>query len=378
MEILEEREKCTGCGACVNSCPKGCISFKLNKDGFYYPVVNDKECVLCNKCKAVCPILNEQKKHSSLTLYSAYSMDNDSILHSSSGAIFPLIAKHIIDLQGVVFGAAFSQDFTKVEHVCVQRVEDVVKLQSSKYVQSDIGLSYRLAKQFLDDGRYVLFSGTPCQIAGLYSYLGNKEYERLFTQDIICFGIPSPFVWEKYVKEIKSKYGDISYVNFRDKSTCWQDSCVKIGNYVAKKSEDYYMKSFLERYNVRESCFNCKFRDRHRISDITLADFWGIEEVSPRMYNKNGTSMIFVHSNKGEILFNAIKDKIVSNIEDADNSLRNNIRIEKNMDPNIDREEFLKHIKKYSVEKSYKLCNKEKRQSIIEKIKIKAKGMFGR
>ena len=201
MIQITEKSKCTGCHACVNACPKNCIGMVSDEEGFLYPEIRQTECVNCGKCEKVCPLLNGKTKNpDALQIgYAAYNKDETIRLKSSSGGIFTLLAEWIIQQGGVVVGAAMTEDCKSVQHTIAETIEDLENLRGSKYLQSTIGTIFKTVKKYLDSGRLVLFTGTPCQIGGLYSYLG-KEYDNLYTQDLICHGVPSPLIWKNYVE----------------------------------------------------------------------------------------------------------------------------------------------------------------------------------
>ena len=228
MIEIENKTKCSGCHACANACPKNCISMTSDEEGFWYPQVDKSKCIDCGLCEKICPIIHKWQPDNSrtTTAMAAINTNEEIRLKSSSGGLFTLIAENIIDQGGVVFGAAFTDDFKSVRHICVDNIADLDKLRGSKYVQSKIGDTYKQAKEYLDSGRKVLFTGTPCQLGGLYSYL-RKPYENLFTQDIICHGVPSPMVWERYVdfREKKSA-SSTQRMFFRHKKYGWKTFAV--------------------------------------------------------------------------------------------------------------------------------------------------------
>lgn len=281
IEIIQ-KEKCSGCHGCVNACPKHCITMHPDTEGFWYPQINKEQCIACGLCEKVCPIIrkNESDDHFTTKAMAAINQDEEIRLKSSSGGVFTLIAEEIIKQGGAVFGAAFSEDFKSVHHICVDTVEGLDKLRGSKYVQSRIGDTYKQAKAFLEEGKKVLFTGTPCQISGLYAYLA-KPYENLYTQDLICHGTPSPMVWKKYVEYREQKAASKTQrMFFRHKQYGWKTYAVlfEFANntaYGKTLHEDAFMKVFLSNICLRPSCYACSFKTLHRESDLTLADFWG-------------------------------------------------------------------------------------------------------
>lgn len=247
-------------------------------------------------------------------------------MESSSGGIFTLISELVIQSGGVVFGAEFDENYN-VRHSYVDNMEDLQKFRGSKYVQSTIGNSYYDVKKFLEQGRQVLFSGTPCQIAGLKRYL-RKDYDNLICQDIVCHGVPSTYVWEHYKKFIANGRR-ISGVKFRDKSTGWKTYSLQIdfddgSSYNDIGNENSYIKGFVKDFYLRPSCYECKYKTLHRESDITLADFWGIEANEPELDDNKGTSLIFINSDKGRITFEDIKKDIVFKILDIKKAITHN------------------------------------------------------
>ncbi len=314
MIEINNKSKCSGCQSCYNACPKHCIEMKSDEEGFLYPSIDTSACINCGKCEKVCPILNgKTESPSALQIgYAAYNKDDVIRFKSSSGGIFTLLAEYIIRHGGVVFGAAMTDDCKGVHHIIVESVDDLEKLRGSKYVQSSIEDTYKTAKQMLDLGKFVLFTGTPCQIGGLISYLG-KEYENLYTQDIICHGVPSPLVWKEYVEIINTNDPNPQKVSFRDKTTGWKSYSVKIDYknkiYKSLASDDLYINGFLADIYLRPSCYECAFKTVNRQSDITLADFWGINNIHPKMDDNKGTSFVWLHTQKGKTLFENVIDK---------------------------------------------------------------------
>ncbi len=328
--MLNLRNNCCGCQACYNKCPKNAIEMIEDEKGFKYPKVNKEKCINCGLCEKVCPILNNNKIENNPKAYACINKDEEIRMQSTSGGIFTLLASAIIKRGGVVFGAAFNNEFG-VYHTYSETTEDLKKFRSSKYLQSDIQLSYKKAKELLDDGRYVLFTGTPCQIEGFKSFLLGKEYDNLYLQDIICHGVPSPLVWKKYKeyreKKANSKLGKMS---FRSKeNTTWEEYHVNMkfennSNYDINHNDDAYMKAFLKHLSLRESCTDCKFKKNNRISDITLADLWGIKNVKPELNDEKGTSLVIVNSTKGQELMNEIRELMICEEVDFQKAITGN------------------------------------------------------
>ena len=220
MITIFDKTNCCGCGACSNICPKSCITMQADEEGFLYPKINKKTCINCGLCEKICPILNKPKTYQILQCYAAKHKNSKIKLKSSSGGIFTALAENILKEGGVVFGAAFDKDWN-VRHTFCKNLNDLDKLRRSKYVQSDIGLTYRQTKDFLDKECKVLFTGTPCQIAALRNFLG-KEYENLLTAELFCHGVPSPTVWQKFLEENTQK-NRIKAIDFRHKRLGWNE-----------------------------------------------------------------------------------------------------------------------------------------------------------
>lgn len=314
MINIEEKNKCCGCHACFNICPKNAIEMIEDEKGFKYPQIDENECINCGLCEKVCPILNKRKITNKPKSYACINKDEGIRKKSSSGGIFTLIAEEIINRGGVVFGAKFDNDFNVI-HSYTNNKEELYKLRGSKYVQSIIGDNYKIVKSFLEEGKYVLFTGTPCQVEGLYAFL-QKDYDNLYTEDIICHGVPSPKAWKKYKEELeKQNNSKIKTMNFRDKSDGWMTYCLNYefensNSYKEVNSKSNYMQAFLKDLSIREACYDCKFKTKNRKSDITLADFWGIQNIKPEMNDNKGTSLVIVNSLKGVDLFERIKERI--------------------------------------------------------------------
>ena len=371
MFEITDKNKCTGCMACLNVCPKNCISAGQNFEGFIIPVVDAFKCVKCLRCRNVCPINNKTKITVDRTAYAACSDKEEIRLKSSSGGMFSVFAEYVLNQGGVVFGAAYSNDRKRAEHIFVDSVGDLEKLRESKYVQSDISFSFKAAKRFLDDGKNVLFSGTPCQIAGLKSYL-KKEYDNLITLDIICHGVPSPKVWKEYVKYKENEYGSrCTAVSVRDKSEGWNKYSYKMefeNGAVFKElaRDNYYNKAFLSNIDLRNSCYNCEFKAGKSGSDITLADFWGIEEICSDMNDNKGTSLILINTVVGQKIFVSIKEDIKYEVVDFEIALSQNQSYYVSAKKNKKRKKFFKSLDKNGVKFS---MEKYTRSSCLHKIK---------
>lgn len=317
MINIQDRSQCCGCSACLHICPKHSISFKEDKEGFLYPEIDTKTCVDCGLCEKVCPVINQNDERLPLKVFAAKHPDDEIRMSSSSGGIFTLLAEQIIDEGGVVFGAKFNENW-EVVHDFAETKEGLIPFRGSKYVQSRIGDAYVNAESFLKSGRKVMFTGTPCQIAGLKKYL-RKEYENLLAVDFVCHGVPSPMVWRKYLEEEFARQGEagkntvltsskdipvLTGINFRDKSTGWKKysfvlSFSKASDAGEQNSvlssvfyENPYMNAFLANLSLRPSCYACPAKSGKSRADITIGDFWGIENIRPDIDDDKGVSLI--------------------------------------------------------------------------------------
>lgn len=322
IQILD-KSQCCGCTACVSICPKQCITMREDEEGFLYPVVDSSHCIDCNLCKKVCPELYPKEMREPLHVYAAKHKNEQVRLASSSGGIFTLLAEKIIDEGGVVFGVRFNNNWDVV-HDYTETMEGLAVFRGSKYVQSYMGDCYLKAKSFLEQGRKVMFTGTPCQIAGLKNLL-RKDYDNLLTVDVVCHGVPSPKVWQVYLDEIARKGGknsvlshpivektEINHIDFRSKSIGWKKYSFALTlskatadgekNTVLLSSiftENPYMNAFLSNLSLRPSCYDCPAKSGKSGSDITIADFWGIEDVLPEFDDDKGISLVLSYSEKG-------------------------------------------------------------------------------
>ena len=295
--------KCTGCFACAQKCPRGCISIVQDKEGFLSPEIDTTRCIQCEMCEKACPQLNPQPLQEPKAAYAAKIKDDLLLINSTSGGVFALAARTILRDGGVVFGVAMD-DKGIAETVYIEDEAHIYRLQSSKYVQAYVGDTYIQAKKFLDEGREVLFSGTPCQIAGLYGYLG-KAYERLYTVDIVCHGVPSQELYSAYRKYLEGKKKQrLKTWRFRDKSS--DEGWAKIDRLGFEKKIVYqremldpYTRSFLEGINFRESCYQCSYARGERPGDLTLGDYWGIQKEHPAFFSTKGVSCVLAMTEKG-------------------------------------------------------------------------------
>ena len=365
MIEITKKENCTGCHACYNICPRKCITMKFDNEGFLYPVVDTEKCIGCNLCEKACPIIHQERVENEPVAYGCYNKNEEVRKASSSGGVFTLISELVIESSGVVFGAGFDGDYN-VKHSYVDNTEQLGKFRGSKYVQSKIGDTYKQVKEMLENGRVVLFTGTPCQIGGLKAYLG-KDYNNLICQDIVCHGVPSQYVWQHY-KKLICKDRKLVNMSFRDKSTGWKRYSLKFdfedgSSYEEVGNENAYIKGFVNNLYLRPSCYKCAYKTLHRQSDITLADFWGIEGMLPNLDDDKGTSLIFINSKKGQKIFEKIKDKIQYREVDIEKSIEFNPCAVKSCKSNKSRNQFIDNYKESNFNELIDIMIKVKKKS---------------
>lgn len=365
--------RCTICQACSNICPKDCIDVKFLKEEFYYPVIDKENCINCGACEKVCPVLNPLELYQPLKkAYAGINKNSNERLKSSSGGLFTVLANCILEENGVVCGAAFDKGF-QVNHKIIDNKADLAKLRGSKYVQSNTKYIFKEIKKYLKINKKVLFTGCPCQVAGLKKFLG-KGYQNLFTVDFICHGIPSQNTFDRYIKFLQNVYkSKIIEFLFRDKTKGWHTSSVKVtfenGKVYTKFiTEDMYMRGFLNNLYCKQSCYNCLFRNHKSGSDITLADYWGAEIEEREMDDNKGLSLIIINSIKGEMLKDNIKKMSILKLTKYDNAIKYNQSIIISSPVSIDRNKFLNLSEQDKYDDIFiKLCKEKNSKVLIRK-----------
>lgn len=371
-------KECMVCEACVNICPQKCININTEIATVNYPIIDEDKCINCGMCEKVCPIISKFECNSENNkVYAAMNLDNYIKQQSSSGGIFSLIAEEFLNNNGYVSGVTFDNSF-KSKHIIIDDVKDLYLIRGSKYLQSENNYVYSEIKNILNSGKQVLFSGCPCQVAGLKSYL-QGDYDNLTTVDIICHGIPSQRIFKEYVRILEKKYrSKIASVNFRDKSTGWHNSSIKItfeNNKEYKKLiiDDIYMKGYFQNIILKESCYRCKYRSFKSGSDITLGDFWGAEILHNDVDYEKGLSIIIINSNKGNLLFNKVKHNMFIKESNIQEGYRYNKCLYNSPEKNKKREDFFKEVDKNGYEEAfYKMCKDEAYITIKKVIRRKA------
>ncbi len=349
MIIITDKQKCCGCSACEEVCPRKCISMLPDSEGFQYPSVDAGKCIGCGLCERVCPVLksscdqnvssrSEGSKEEITQRIVLESKDkpkscvgfikNDGVRNdSTSGGVFSALAYHIIALGGVVIGARFNGKF-EVEHWIAESKSEIGQFRGSKYVQSKQDGIYLEVKKLLDEGRWVLYSGTPCQAAGLRTYLHSKEYEKLIIVDIFCHGVGSPLYWQEYLKYVsKAHKKSIKRIKFREKTYGYNSACLAIyfsdGSSIKKgHDEDHYWAAFSKSMIFRPICYACPFKTlKHEYSDFSIGDFWDTTGLTQEYKDANGCSLVLIQSVKGMSLLREIKTSISFSDIDLQNAL---------------------------------------------------------
>lgn len=355
------KDNCYGCSACLNICPNNAIEMQENEEGFKYPVIN-KNCTNCGLCKKVCPHLAGNFENNSNPKCFAFMASDDIRMKSSSGGAFPVLAKYFIERGGYVAGAVYNENI-EVQHIISNKLEDIEKMRNSKYFQSNINNCYLETKKILENNGLVLFTGTPCQIAGLKSFL-RKDYTNLYCVDIICHGVPSPKVFRKYIKEkLKNKDEKWLSTNFRDKSNeFWSKLTITTKTTITTTRDsaqnDVFMRAFLSNMCLRKTCTNCKFQTIPRQGDITIGDFWGIWKYDKNLNDEKGTSAVLNNNQKGKFLIDILKEnaKCFKSVP-LKYALKGNPCLTSSSIAHNARNLFFKLLQKFSIEKAFNICN---------------------
>lgn len=371
---IKNKNECTGCRACEKLCPMGCINMKEEAEGFIYPHIDEKKCANCGICKNRCPQKSKIEEKTTKVL-AIKSKDSEVYKKSSSAGMAYLLAKKVIENDGVVFGCAYNKEMIPIQ-MMVNDIDNLQKLRGSKYVFSNTLNTYQEAKEYLENHIKVLYIGTPCQIGGLLSFLGRK-YDNLFTIDIVCHGVPSAKLFKKYIEYLEKVYKKkvINY-EFRNKEKArWGEFVSKITfddntfEYV-NANDDLYYSNFLKGTDYRESCYKCKYANLNRVGDITLGDFWGIENIEPEFYSEKGVSLVLINNIKGEKLLNEVNQFVFISEKKEIHAMEKNHNLYAPTTRTIKRNTIYKGIDKYDtkifIEKNLKERNYGKK--ILKKI----------
>lgn len=360
MITIINKEDCCGCNACTVICPEQCISMQNDKEGFFYPLVDKEKCIDCGLCEDICPIMNKREENidrfKKPIVYAAYNSNNAVRLDSTSGGIFSALADKFFNKGEYVSGAIYNFDHT-VSHIVTNDPNKLTELRSSKYLQSFTDNSFREVKKILEADRKVLFCATPCQISGLYNYIG-KDYENLITCDFICRGVNSPKVFIKYMDMLERQHKAKAFkIKFKDKTYGWHRFSMKVDfengkSYCKDRYNDPFFIGYLQNGNfARPSCYSCQFKGFPRKSDITLGDFWGIENFDPTMDQDLGTSLVMVNSEKGKVFYESLGASIISKKFTLEQAAKENAAMNNSLKASRNnRIEFFEDLDKYHFE----------------------------
>ena len=313
MKFYTENAACCGCGACADACPKDAVHMVQDREGFRYPEVDEAKCVSCGRCRQVCPLPRPVPEAVEHTYFGAQAKDDAIRFASSSGGLFPILAQYVLDRQGVVFGAAYDEHMAVV-HRAARNIEELEDLKRTKYVQSRLDGVYCQIEALLKAGQWVLFCAMPCQAQALRRFLGHP-YATLLVVDLVCYGVPSPGVWERYVEHLQRVHGGrLTSFSFRDKRnrdnghTCTYT--IDGREYVGPLNSDPYCQFFFRNYILRPSCHACQYCTPERDSDVTIGDFWGIEKIRPDIDDGMGTSLVILHTPKAQMVWDAVQGQL--------------------------------------------------------------------
>ena len=362
MARLADKLHCTGCSACFAICPRDAISMQRDNEGFVYPKIDENACINCCLCEKICPSIHISAHGIPLSVYAAKSKNDALRLESSSGGVFSLLAYNVLNSGGLVFGASFDSSDWHVSHECIDNESELGRLRGSKYVQSDMNNCFRRVKKSLNDGREVLFSGTPCQIAGLKSYLSQtckSDMSKLLCVDVVCHAVPSPIAWRKYLeKRIRENCNKqttsleaIKRIASRHKYCGWKrfSMFLSFANDMEYRNvfrDDSFMRGFLQELYNRPSCHNCGFKNLSSGADITLGDYWGIESWCPEMDDDKGVSLVFVNTGKGAEVFDSLSDKLEKKVSGFEDAIKRNQAVVKSSSPHRNRKRFFSQVNK--------------------------------
>ncbi len=350
MIVIEDKNTCTGCGACAAACPAACIAMTPDEEGFAYALADAQRCTGCGLCDRLCPLRAPAAGPGGPPeAYAAWARDAAVRAQSSSGGVFTVLARQVLGRGGAVFGAAAQGD--AVAHVCARTEADLAALRGSKNVQSDTGDSFQQAKALLDEGKPVLYTGTPCQIAGLRAYL-RRPYDGLVCADILCHGVPSPRVFRAWLRHTGGGAG-AQHVRFRDKSKGWKRYRIALrrpdgSEYAVPRRKDPYFVGFMDNLYLRPACHSCPWASTTRVGDVTLGDFWGVARRHPGWDDDGGTSLVLANTQKGAALLQACAGELILHHCDLADALPGNPPLTQPSPPSPQREAFWRDFERMS------------------------------
>lgn len=356
---LCDKEFCSGCLACYNACNHNAIKLIKDEEGFTYPLIEKTRCKECGLCIKSCPVVSpfDHEKLESIEVYAAWNKDYEIVRKSSSGGVFTTVSRWIFSKNGVVYGAAFDEQFN-LNHIRVDKEIELFKLIGSKYLQSNIGDTFRYVKEDLRNNLWVLYVGTPCQIAGLNNYLGNKiDNSRLVTIDLVCHGVPSPLMFQEYKNYLESKFNSkLKSYSFRDKKWSWLHYNIKAEFenekiYYGKWEEDIFKRGFLRNLYLRPSCHQCLYANTNRIGDFSIADFWCYSGEKHEEKNRDrGVSVVMVNTSKAKNIYSQIEDCLYSYSKPLSQPVKTNRSLKECFPASSKRNQFWEDYRNYGYE----------------------------
>lgn len=378
MIDIDKKENCCGCEACAQICPKQCIQMQQDEEGFWYPVVNKSNCVNCSLCIKVCPINKKKNLERFPEAFVVQLKDDNERFESASGGSFTAIAKYVLLRKGVVFGAAFDQKLV-LRHTFTEFENDLERFRGSKYVQSQIRNSYKEAKDFLEKGRWVLFSGTPCQIEGLNRFL-RKSYDKLITMDFVCHGVPSPYLFQRYIEFVEcDQKKKVSNYLFRTKIGGYNNkSCSKalirfvdgtsIYTHILPSYYNFMSRAFFAEISSRPSCHACQFKTRQRVSDFTVFDCWQVSSFVKNMDDK-GTTFLVTQNSKAKMVLKELSKWLDIYSVDIEKAIKKDgISMIYSVKPNSKRNYFFRDLRTMEIPQLYDIYFKEMDKMTFNKL----------
>lgn len=373
--INDDKSNCSGCGACFNVCNHDAISMREDEYGFFYPYIDQAKCVNCNRCVNVCNRTKECELQTPIEAYAATHKDKNVLLNSSSGGVFSALAEYVLSQSGAVCGCIYDDGLMPM-HICTESSKGVLLMRKSKYTQSDIGLVYREISNRLKNGQLVLFTGTPCQVAGLYSLVGSK-YTNLITVDLICHGVPSRSIYKQFLEYLENKYKTkITAFDFRSKKYKWQRFTAEFKTSNGKtvnigKVNEFYFPAFTGGNILRESCFNCRFACAERVGDITMGDFWGHAALKLKCDKINGVSVFTINTSKALPFLDILSEKLILDKIDYQVAIQGNTCLRHPTAKGEKWEKYMQAAKNHEISKlAHSYRAKSKKKILRGKIKL--------
>ncbi len=375
--MLAEKVKCSGCGSCAAACPQNCITMTADAEGFRYPVIDGAKCVHCGACEKACPVMNPVPINGEPLALAAQNTDDFVRQNSSSGGLFTALAMDVLARGGKVCAAVYDSDF-EVHHVLADSATVLSQMRGAKYAQSKAEHCFPEIRKLLNKGVPVLFVGTPCQTAGLRAYLG-RDYQELLLVDMICHGVPSPKVWQRYLqerKQVDAPDSQLCAVNLRSKSSGWSHYGYSVEmeyadrtKYSVPQGQDMFMRGFVSNLYLRPSCAECAFKGVQRCSDLTLGDYWGIWDQHPEFDDNKGTSLLLIHTEKGQGAWGRISDQFCGMNVTVQEAVAQNPSAMRASMPHPNREKFFREMEfENNLQQWIQHCLEPRKENLLQRL----------